>query len=68
MRALKIVGYVVGGLVAIIVIALIGILVFVDPNDYRDDIERLVEERTGRELTLSGDLELSVFQIGRAHV
>ena len=61
MRALKIVGYVIGGLIAVVVIALIAIVVFVDPNDYRDDIERLVEERTGRELTLSGDLELSVF-------
>ncbi len=61
MRALKIVGYVVGGLVALIVVALIAILLFVDPNDYRNDIEQLVERETGRELTLSGDLELSVF-------
>ena len=61
MRALKIVGFVLGGLVALIVIALIAVLLFVDPNDYRDDIEQLVERETGRELTLAGDLELSVF-------
>src|SRR5688500_11394774 len=61
MRALKIVGLVLGGLVALIVIVLIAVLLFVDPNDYRDDIEQLVERETGRELTLSGDLELSVF-------
>lgn len=61
MRALKIAGYVIGGLIALIVVILIGVVLFVDPNDYRDDIERLVEEQTGRELTLSGDLELSVF-------
>jgi AsmA protein len=61
MRALKIVGFVLGGLVALIVIVLIAVLLFVDPNDYRDDIEQLVERETGRELTLSGDLELSVF-------
>ena len=61
MRALKIVGFVLGGLVALIVIALIAVLLFVDPNDYRDDIEQLVESETGRELTLAGDLELSVF-------
>ena len=61
MRALKIAAMVVGGLVGLIVLLLLGVLLFVDPNDYRDDIERMVEQKTGRELTLSGDLKLSVF-------
>jgi len=61
MRALKIAGYVVGGLIALIILLLVLVVVFVDPNDYRDDIERMVESKTGRELTLSGDLSLSVF-------
>ena len=61
MRALKIAAWVVGGLVALIGVALLLVVLFVDPNDYRDDIERLVEQKTGRELTLSGDLKLSVF-------
>lgn len=61
MRALKIAGIVVGGIVALIVLALLAVLVFVDPNDYRDDIERLVERHSGRQLTLSGELQLSIF-------
>jgi AsmA protein len=61
MRALKIAGIVVGGIVVLIVLALLAVVLFVDPNDYRDDIERLVERQTGRQLTLSGDLELSIF-------
>src|SRR5688572_13217551 len=61
MRALKIAGIVVGGLVALVVIALLLVVLFVDPNDYRDDIERVVESKTGRQLTLSGDLHLTVF-------
>lgn len=61
MRALKIVGIVVGGLVALVVIALLLVVLLVDPNDYRDDIERVVESKTGRQLTLSGDLHLAVF-------
>lgn len=61
MRALKIAGIVVGGLLALVVIALLLVVVFVDPNDYRDDIERVVESKTGRQLTLTGDLHLTIF-------
>lgn len=61
MRALKIAGIVVGSIVALIVLALIAVVLFVDPNDYRDDIERVVENKTGRQLTLSGELHLSIF-------
>ena len=61
MRALKIAGWVIGGLIALIGVALLLVVLFVDPNDYRDDIAQAVEQRTGRRLTLSGDLKLSVF-------
>lgn len=61
MRALKIAAWVAGGLVALIVVALLLVVLFVDPNDYRDDIARMVEQKTGRKLTLTGDLKLSVF-------
>src|SRR5262245_59002401 len=61
MRALKIAAYVVGGLIGLIVVGLVLVVVFVDPNDYRDDIERIVQEETGRKLTLAGELKLSVF-------
>jgi AsmA protein len=61
MRSLRVAAYVIGGLMGLIVIALVAVLIFVNPNDYRADIEQLVERQTGRELTLSGDLKLSVF-------
>lgn len=61
MRPLRIAAYVAAGLIGLIAIALVLVVVFVDPNDYRDDIEKLVEEKTGRELTLGGELKLSVF-------
>lgn len=61
MRAVKIAAYVAGGLIALIVVALLLIVLLVDPNDYRDDIERMVESKTGRKLTLGGELKLSVF-------
>lgn len=61
MRALKIAGIVIGSVIALVVVGLLLVVLFVDPNDYRDDIERVVESKTGRQLTLSGDLHLSVF-------
>ena len=61
MRALKIVGFVAGGLIALLVVAVTLIVLFVDPNDYRDRIAGIVERETGRKLTLDGDLKLSVF-------
>lgn len=61
MRPLKIAGYVFGALLALAVLTLVAVVVFVDPNDYRDDIQRIVERETGRKLTLGGELKLSVF-------
>src|SRR4029453_6572064 len=60
MRPLRIVAYVAAGLIGLIVIGLVLVVMFVDPNDYRDDIQRIVKEKTGRELTLRGDLNLAV--------
>ena len=61
MRALKLVGIVVGGLIALLIVVLLGIRLFVDPNDYKDRIARAVKNSTGRELVLSGQIKLSVF-------
>src|SRR2546421_13089548 len=50
-----------GGVVALVVA---GILVFAltfDPNRYKDDIERMALERTGRTLRLQGELKLVFF-------
>lgn len=61
MRIVKLVAWIVGGLIALLIVAAVLVLVFVDPNDYRDDIERAVENQTGRDLELTGELKLSVF-------
>ncbi len=60
-KILRLVLYLVGGLVGLIVLAAIIVLSIVDPNDYRDDITALVQDSTGRALTIEGDLGLSVF-------
>jgi len=61
MRALKLVGIVVGCLVALVIIVLLAVRLFVNPNDYKDRIAQQVKSATGRELILSGPIRLSVF-------
>ncbi len=62
MRALlKVIAWIVGVLVAVVIAAAVLIPIFVNPNDYKPRIEALVKARTGRQLTLQGDIKLSVF-------
>lgn len=48
-------------IILIIVAGLVALPFVVDPNDYKDEISTQVEKVTGRNLTLQGDIELSVF-------
>lgn len=49
------------GLFALILIAAIGFAVTFNPNDYKDEIITLVKDKTGRDLTIKGDISLSLF-------
>lgn len=59
-RLLKILLIFIAGVVGIVVVAAIALVLFFDPNDFRDRIQAAVRESTGRELVL-GELDLSVF-------
>lgn len=48
-------------LLVLIAVVLTAVVMLVDPNDYKAEITALVQDATGRELTLVGDIELSVF-------
>ncbi|QKT03337.1 AsmA family protein [Ectothiorhodospiraceae bacterium 2226] len=60
-KAFIIIAAVLGGLVLLLVAAAVAIAVFVDPNDYKDQISEAVEKQTGRELQIEGDLALTFF-------
>ncbi len=60
-KILKLLGIVAGAGLALIVLVMIGLVLFFDPNDYKTEISAAVEQATGRQLTLEGDLELDVF-------
>ncbi|MEW6648519.1 MAG: AsmA family protein [Pseudomonadota bacterium] len=60
-KTLKIIAWLVTALVVTVVAAAIIIPLVIDPNDYRDEISAAVKEHTGRELTIEGEIELSLF-------
>ena len=60
-RWIRMLGIGAAGLAVLAVLAAVALPRLIDPNAYRDQITRAVAERTGRTLTLDGDLGLSVF-------
>jgi len=60
-RMIKYILYAVGGLLTLVFVASILIALLFDPNDYRENIAAGVEEATGRELVIEGDIKLSLF-------
>lgn len=63
----------VAGIAGVIVLASVAVWLFFDPNEYRDEISAAVKESTGRDLTIEGELSLSLFpwlaiEVGRTEL
>jgi AsmA protein len=72
-RLFKILLVLLAGVVGIVILASATLFLFFDPNDFRDKISAAVQEETGRELVIEGDLSLTVFpwlavEIGRTRL
>ncbi|MDH3274666.1 MAG: AsmA family protein [Gammaproteobacteria bacterium] len=72
-RLVKFFLYFITAIVAIFLIAAISFFLLFDANDFRDDFAAQVKKTTGRELTIAGDIELSLFpwlaiDIGETHL
>ena len=61
MKLLKIILWVLAGLVLLVVAAVAIFAMTFDPNRYKDDIERIAKERTGRTLQIKGPLEMAFY-------
>jgi AsmA protein len=61
MKAAKVLTLLVGGVIGLCVLALLCVWLLVNPNEYKPRIQAAVKQATGRDLTLGGDLTLSVF-------
>ena len=60
-KLFKISGIILAVILSVMVLAVVAVTVLVDPNDYRDDISKIVKEKTGRTLAIKGDLSLKFF-------
>jgi len=72
-RLAKILLILIAAIVGIGVVASVALLLFFDPNDFREDIADSVKGATGRDLVIEGDLSLSIFpwiavEIGRTRL
>ncbi len=57
----KILAWLMGSIVVLLVAAAVVVPMVFDINDYRSQISALVKKQTGRELTIEGKMKLSVF-------
>ncbi len=60
-KALKYILYALGGIILILVLLIAGVIIFVDPNDYRERIEQAASDQLGRSVRIRGPMELSFF-------
>lgn len=60
-RPLKILAYLIGAFVVLLVAAAVTFALVFDPNDYKDKISAGVKDATGRDLVIEGELQLSLF-------
>ncbi|ODS24559.1 hypothetical protein AB835_02965 [Candidatus Endobugula sertula] len=61
MKILKISLSILITLLLLLIVAIIALPQFIDPNDYKEQISRVVKDKTGLTLQIQGDLSLSVF-------
>ncbi len=60
-RLLKIILSILASIILLIVIAAVALPFFINPNDFKAEIQAAVKDHTGRDLMIDGDLGLSVF-------
>jgi len=60
-KPFKIFLWIVGGFIALVVLAAIALPLILNPNDYKDEAAAATKESTGRELRINGDIGLTLF-------
>ncbi len=62
-RSIRIVLFALAGVLALVALAVGALVLFVNPNDYREDVSRLARDKAGVELKLGGELGWSFYPV-----
>lgn len=57
----KLIFWIIGIVILLVVIAAVAIPLFFNPNHFKPQIEKVVQNQTGRDLTIAGDIQISYF-------
>lgn len=73
MKALKYLLITLTVMVFLVVAGLVALVIVIEPNDYKPEIQQFVKDATGRDLIIKGDIGLSVFpwlglELGEVHL
>jgi len=60
-KVLKITGIVIGVVILVLILLAAALPFLINPNHYKDQIAKAVKDKTGRELSIEGDIKLSIF-------
>lgn len=60
-KFLKLIFGFIGVVIVLIVVATVVLPMVIDPNDYKDEISAAVAEKTGRDLSIGGEIKWTVF-------
>ncbi|MGA9852102.1 MAG: AsmA family protein [Gammaproteobacteria bacterium] len=60
-KPLKIIGIVIAAIIVLIIILAIVLPFIINPNDFKPQIAKAVKDKTGRDLSIPGNIKLSIF-------
>ena len=60
-KLLKLFAWIVGGVLALLLVAALAFYLLFDANDFKSDIETAVRDASGREFSIEGDISASLF-------
>ena len=60
-KILKVTASILASVILLVIIVAIALPFFIDPNDFKPEIQTAVKDSTGRDLVIDGNLELSIF-------
>src|SRR5262245_37643710 len=61
MKIVKYALYAIGGLIVLVALAIAVVVATFDPNKYKDELAKIVKDKTGRTLAVEGKIGLSLF-------